>query len=132
MFFKIYKIGVENQLNRWIKSVRSNGGGEYYGRFTESSQHLSAFALFLRECGIIANYTMSGTPEQNSVTEQWNRTLIDMVRSMMINSTLPEFLWGEALKSPIHILNHVPSRVVPKTPYELWEGRKPTLNYLHI
>ncbi|RVW82684.1 Retrovirus-related Pol polyprotein from transposon TNT 1-94 [Vitis vinifera] len=69
-------------------------------RFTESGQHLSAFALFLREHGIIANYTMPGTPEQNGVAERRNRTLIDMV--------------------------------VPKTPYELWVGRKPNLNYLHV
>ncbi|KAL6328200.1 hypothetical protein AAG906_034343 [Vitis piasezkii] len=129
--FKIYKAEVESQLNRRIKSVRSDRGGEYYGRFTESGQHLSAFALFLREHGIIANYTMLGTPEQNGVAERRNRTLIDMVRSMMSNSTLPEFLWGEALKT-IHILNRVPSKVVPKTPYELWVGRKPTLNYLHV
>ena len=33
--FKIYKSEVENQLNQRIKSVRSNRGGEYYGRFTE-------------------------------------------------------------------------------------------------
>ncbi|RVW71665.1 Retrovirus-related Pol polyprotein from transposon TNT 1-94 [Vitis vinifera] len=130
--FKIYKAEVENQLNRRIKSVRSDRGGEYYGRFTESGQHLSAFALFLREHGIIANYTMPGTPEQNGVAERRNRTLIDMVRSMMSNSTLPEFLWGEALKTAVHILNRVPSKVVPKTPYELWVGRKPTLNYLHV
>ena len=32
----------------------------------------------------------------------------------------------------VHILNCVPSKVVPKTPYELWVGRKPTLNYLHV
>jgi hypothetical protein len=37
----------------------------------------------------------------------------------------------EALKTAIHILNRVPSKSVPKTPYELWTGRKPTLNYLH-
>ncbi|KAL6314053.1 hypothetical protein AAG906_011788 [Vitis piasezkii] len=49
-----------------------------------------------------------------------NRTLIDMVRSMMSNSNLPEFLWGEALKTVVHILNRVPSKSVPKTPYELW------------
>ncbi|RVW95242.1 Retrovirus-related Pol polyprotein from transposon TNT 1-94 [Vitis vinifera] len=122
--FKIYKAEVENQLNRRIKSVRSDRGGEYYGRFTESGQHLSAFALFLREHGIIANYTMPGTPEQNGVAERRNRTLIDMVRSMMSNSTLPEFLWGEALKTAVHILNRVPSKAVPKTPYELWiQGR---------
>ena len=97
--FKIYEAEVENQLNWRIKSVRSDKGDEYYGRFTESGQHLSVFALFLREHGIITNYTMPGTPEQNGVAERRNRTLIDMVRSMMSNSTLPKFLWGEALKN---------------------------------
>jgi hypothetical protein len=38
----------------------------------------------------------------------------------------------EALKIAVHILNQVPSKLVPKTPYELWIGRKPTLNYLHV
>ena len=61
--FKIYKAKIENQLNRRIKSVRFDRGGEYYGKFTESSQHLSVFALFLREHDIIANYTMPGTLE---------------------------------------------------------------------
>ena len=66
---KIYEAEVENQLNWRIKSVRSDRGGEYYARFTKSGQHLSTFALFLREYGIIANYTMLGTPEQNGVAE---------------------------------------------------------------
>jgi len=38
----------------------------------------------------------------------------------------------EALKTAIHILNRVPSKLVPKTPYELWTGRKPALSYLHV
>ena len=66
--FKIYEAEVENQLNWRIKSVRSDRGDEYYGRFTELA-HLSVFALFLRDHGIIANYTMLGTPEQNGVAE---------------------------------------------------------------
>jgi hypothetical protein len=36
------------------------------------------------------------------------------------------------LKTAVHILNRVPSKLVPKTPYEIWTGRKPTLNYLHV
>jgi hypothetical protein len=36
------------------------------------------------------------------------------------------------LKTAVHILNRVPSKLVPKTPYEIWTGRKPTLNYLHM
>jgi hypothetical protein len=38
----------------------------------------------------------------------------------------------EALKTTVHILNRVLSKSVPRTPYELWTGRKPTLNYLHV
>jgi hypothetical protein len=35
-------------------------------------------------------------------------------------------------KNVLHILNRVPSKSVAKTPYELWTGRKPTLNYLYV
>ena len=38
----------------------------------------------------------------------------------------------EALKTAIHILNRVPSKSVPKTPYELWTGKEPSLNYLRV
>ncbi|XP_028063904.1 uncharacterized protein LOC114267114 [Camellia sinensis] len=55
--FNLYKAEVENQLDRQIKSVRSNRGGEYYGRFTVSGQNPSGFALFVAENDIIANYT---------------------------------------------------------------------------
>ena len=57
---------------------------------------------------------------------------MDMVRSMLSHSTLPVNLWMEALKTAAHILNRVPSKSVPKTPYELWTGKKPTLNYFHV
>ena len=36
--FKIYKAKVENQLNRKIKAVRSDRGGEYYDRYDGSSR----------------------------------------------------------------------------------------------
>ncbi|KAK3002003.1 hypothetical protein RJ639_020929 [Escallonia herrerae] len=78
------------------------------------------------------NYTMPGTPQQNGVAERRNRTLMDMVRSMICQSTLPEFLWVEALKTAVHILNRVPSKSVPKTPFELWVQRKPSLEYFHV
>ena len=50
------------------------------------------FVKFLQECGVDAQYTMPGEPEQNGVTERRNRTLMDMVRSMMSNTSLPTFL----------------------------------------
>ena len=86
----------------------------------------------LKKHGIHAQYTMPGTPQQNGVAERRNRTLMEMVRSMMSYSSVPISLWGEALKTAMYILNKVPSKAVPKTPFELWTGRKPSLRHIHI
>jgi len=130
--FKIFKAEVENQLDRKIKVVRSDRRGEYYGRHTPYGQVPRPFARFLQENGIVAQYSMSGDPQQNGVAERRNRILMDMVRSMMSYSTLALSLWMEALKTAIHILNRVPSKSVRKTPYELWTGRKPSVNHLRV
>ena len=130
--FKIYKAEVENQHDIKIKVVRSDRGGEYYGRHAQFGQIPGPFAKYLEENGIIAQYSTPGEPQQNGVAERRNRTLMDMVRSMLSYSNLPVELWMEALKTAAHILNKVPTKSVPKTPYELWTGRKPSLKYLHV
>ncbi|KAI5350155.1 hypothetical protein L3X38_003046 [Prunus dulcis] len=90
--FKIYKAEVENQLDSKIRVVRSDRGGEFYGKFTEKGRNPGPFAIFLQQEGIVAQYTNPGTPQQNGVSERRNRTLIEMVRSMMCCTTLPNFL----------------------------------------
>ncbi|GJV17704.1 putative RNA-directed DNA polymerase [Tanacetum coccineum] len=97
--FKTFKAEVENQLNRKIKVVRSDRGGEYYGRHTDVGQALGSFFNFCKDHGIINQYTLPGTPQQNGVAERRNRTLMDMVRSMLANSNIPKFLWTGALKT---------------------------------
>ena len=130
--FKAFKAKVELQLGKPIKAIKSDRGGEYYGRYDETGRNSGPFAKFLLECGINARYTMPGTPQQNGVAERRNRTLLDMVRCMLSNSSLPDFLWGEALRTAAYILNQVPSKSVPKTPYELWSGKKPSLHHFHV
>ncbi|RVW32004.1 Retrovirus-related Pol polyprotein from transposon TNT 1-94 [Vitis vinifera] len=130
--FEMFITEVERQLDKKIKIVKSDRGGEYYGRYDESGQNPGPFAKFLEKHGIRAQYTMPGTPQQNGVAERRNRTLMEMVRSMMSYSSVPISLWGEALKTAMYILNRVPSKAVPKTPFELWTGRKPSLRHIHI
>jgi hypothetical protein len=129
--FKIFKAELGNQHDIKIKIVRSDGG-EYYGRHTRYGQISGPFVRFLQENGIVAQYFMSGKPHQNRLAERRNHTLMDMVRSMLSYSTLPISLWMEALKTAIHILNRVPSKLVSKMPYELWTGHNPSLNYLCV
>jgi transposase InsO family protein len=117
--FKIFKAEVENQHNIKIKLVRSDRGGEYYGHHTPYGQVPGPFARFLQENGIVTQYSMPGDPQQNGVAERRNRTLMDMVRSMLSYSMLPISLWMEALKTAVHILNQVPSKSVPRKLYEI-------------
>ncbi|WKA00618.1 hypothetical protein VitviT2T_018956 [Vitis vinifera] len=130
--FKVFKAEVEKQYGKQIKIVRSDRGGEYYGRYLEDGQSPGPFAKFLQEHGIVAQYTMPGSPDQNGVAERRNRTLLDMVRSMLSSSKLPKFLWIEALKTAVYILNRVPTKVVPKTPFELLKGWKPSLRHMRV
>ncbi|RVW75418.1 Retrovirus-related Pol polyprotein from transposon TNT 1-94 [Vitis vinifera] len=39
--------------------------------------------------------------------------------------------WG-CRKEESHIVGYVPSKSVPKTPYKLWSGKKPSLHYFHV
>ena len=48
---------------------------------------------------------MHGTPQQNGIAESRNHMLVDMVQYILVNSSLLEFLWGEALKTISYILN---------------------------
>ena len=84
--FKVYKAEVENQLDKNIKIVRFDRGGEY------TSNELT---LFCEENGILHEVTASYTPQSNGVDGRKNRTLMDMVNSMLISSGAPKNLWGK-------------------------------------
>uniref|UniRef100_A0A2N9FCH3 Retroviral polymerase SH3-like domain-containing protein n=1 Tax=Fagus sylvatica TaxID=28930 RepID=A0A2N9FCH3_FAGSY len=53
-----------------------------------------------------------------------------MVRSIMAQAKLPISFWGNALLTTAYILNRMHSQLVSFTPYELWKGEKPNLEYL--
>lgn len=51
---------------------------------------------------------------------------------MLSNCSLALSLWTHTLKTSAYLLNRVSSKIVPKTPYELWIGRKSSLRHLHV
>ena len=73
---------------------------------------------------------MPGSPDQNGVAERRNKTLLDMVRSMLSSSKLPKLLWTKDLKTTAYILNRVLTKTVSKKPFELFKGWKPSLRHM--
>ena len=117
---EVYIVEVERQLDKRVKIIRSDRGGEYYGRNDGLGQCPGPFAKLLEKHGICAQYTMPSTPQQNGVAERRNCTLMVMVRSILSNSSLPISLWMEALKTVVYLLNRVPTKTVLMTSFELW------------
>ena len=79
--FLEYKAEAEKQLGVHIKQLWSDRGDEYMS---------GEFKSYLAQEGIISQLSSPGTPQQNGVSERRNRTLLDMIRSMLSYSTLPE------------------------------------------
>ena len=73
-YFKIYKTEVENQLERKIKCLRSDRGGEYFSKI---------FDEFCEEHGIIHERTPPCSPESNGIAERKNRMLTDLVNTIL-------------------------------------------------
>ena len=64
------------------------------------------------------------------MSERRNRTLLDMVRSMMSPTDLPLSFWGYALETAAFTLNRAPSKSVETTPYEYGLARNQSCRFL--
>ncbi|GKE31697.1 integrase, catalytic region, zinc finger, CCHC-type containing protein, partial [Tanacetum coccineum] len=82
---------------------------------------------------IMQQFSTARTPQQNGVVERCNRTLVEVARTMLIFSRLPEFLWAEAVSTACFTQNRsIIYTRHNKTPYELLHGRKPNVEYFHV
>ncbi|GJX41592.1 putative ribonuclease H-like domain-containing protein [Tanacetum coccineum] len=81
--------------------------------------------------GILRQYSVARTPQQNRVAERRNRMLIEAVRTMLADFKLPTTFWAEAVSTACYVQNKV-LVVEPhnKTPYELFHGRTPALSFM--
>ncbi|GMP43110.1 hypothetical protein CsSME_00012606 [Camellia sinensis var. sinensis] len=122
--FKEFKAFVEKQSGYYIKTLRSDQGGEYTS---------NAFENYCKEHGIKHQTTLSYMPQLNGVAERKNRTILDMARSMLKGKGLPKQFWAEAVSCALYLLNRCPTKSLHSmTPEEAWSSHKPSVNYLKI
>ncbi|TYK18765.1 gag/pol protein [Cucumis melo var. makuwa] len=126
MDFNIAEVngGAIDEANQETSSWKRLSGGEITLKVGTGEMNKSdSFEKFKEYKAEVENESAS-TPQQNGVSERRNRTLLDMVRSMMSFAQLPNSFWGYALETTIYILNNVPSKSVSETSYEIWKGCK--------
>lgn len=122
--FLEFKAKVEKQTGKFIKTVRSDNGGEYRSNELED---------YLKKEGIRHQFTVDYTPQQNGIAERKNRTLVEMATCMLIQSGLPRTFWAEAILTAVYIRNRCPSRSLDgKLPHEIWTGKIPTAIHFQI
>jgi transposase InsO family protein len=120
--FKEFKAEAEKQSGKFLKVLRSDGGGEYNSR---------EFATFCKSQGIIMQATTRYTPQQNGVAERKNQTIMNMARTLLKEKYLSNTFWAEAVACSVYLLNRSPTTSLQmKVPQEAWSGTK--LNVAHL
>ncbi|PKU66151.1 Retrovirus-related Pol polyprotein from transposon TNT 1-94 [Dendrobium catenatum] len=112
------------QFNKHIKTLRTDGGGEFIN---------NSFNQFCKNSGMRHQYSCPHTPSQNGIAERKNRHILETIRSLLIHSKAPQTLWTHALHTAIHIINRLPTRTLEnKTPYESLFRIPPSYDHLKI
>ncbi|GAU29778.1 hypothetical protein TSUD_161830 [Trifolium subterraneum] len=118
--FKKFKVMVEKATDRHIKAVRSDRGGEYIS---------TAFMKYCEEQSIKMFLTAPYSPQQNSVAERKNRTVLDMIRSMLKSKNMSKELWAEVVQCvlfmfriDVHIRNQRRTKLEDKSQKYIFIG----------
>nr|GEU71248.1 retrotransposon protein, putative, Ty1-copia subclass [Tanacetum cinerariifolium] len=110
-------------------------GGYGFISLGSNTKHLesSKSGSTMHKNGIARHLTVTGTPQQNGVAKRMNRTLMDKVRCLLIQSRLPKTFWAEATCTAAYLINRSPSRVIEKKiPMEMCSGHPSDYGMLRI
>ena len=122
--FQSYQARAEKVSGKQIKSLRSDGGGEYVN---------NRFKKYLEDAGIQHCITTPYSPSQNGLAERMNRTLVESARCMLEDSKLEKRFWGPAVLTAGHVHNRLPSRSHGNiSPLEFWTGQAPGIGHLRV
>jgi hypothetical protein len=114
----------QNEFELKVKKIRSNNGSKFKNLQVEE---------YLEEEGIKHEFPASYTPQQNGIVERKNRTLIDMVRTMLGEYKTLKRFWSEAVNTACHAINRLYLHfLLKKASYKLLTGNKPNILYFRL
>jgi hypothetical protein len=111
-------------MERKIKTLKSNNGGEYTSK---------AFKDFCAGVGIKRELIVLYNPQQNGVAERKNMAIVGVAKEMLYDQDLPKFLWEEACNTAVYIQNKSShSMLGRKTLEEVFTGKKSEVGQFRI
>jgi len=115
---------LQNTKSNNSGSIRSDHGGELQNE---------KFRKFYEKMGILHNFSAPRTSQQNGVVERKNTSLEELARTMLSESSLPKYFWADVVSTSCYVMNRVLIRPISKkTPYELFNGKKPNIGHLKV
>ncbi|CAB1120117.1 unnamed protein product [Ectocarpus sp. CCAP 1310/34] len=89
------------------------------------------FREYCLQIGAKLEYASTNTPQQMGANERAGRTLAAMVRCILTDSGLPQFLWGQLMQTAAYLSNRVPHAALGNiTPYKALYGKDANLGHL--
>jgi transposase InsO family protein len=113
--FQLLALRLNNEHPNCLKVIRSDNGTEFRN---------TSFDEFCLEHGIDQQFSTPRVPQQNGVVERKNRTLVEMVRTMLDEHRTPRRFWTDAISIACYISNRIfLCSILHLTPFELRFGR---------
>jgi len=103
-----FVVFVHIQFEIAIKIIRSDNGTEFF------------MTNFFVNKGIVHQTSCVNTPQQNSIVERKHDHLLDVAKTLMIQSHLPQIYWSYSMIHVAHIINMLPTPVLNySSPHEM-------------
>ncbi|MFN9109805.1 MAG: DDE-type integrase/transposase/recombinase, partial [Bacteroidota bacterium] len=122
---------VENRYDKRVKMVRWDRGTEFRNQ---------TMWRYMRSRGITEQPTPPGVPQLNGKAERSNGVVLSITRTLRISAGFPKAAWAEAMNTAVYLVNRWPQERLgtlsrggkSATPFEVLEGKKPSLKYLRV
>ena len=119
---KQYLTFLKNQYAFQLRTLHMDNGKEYVN---------VELIDWCQDNGICLELTAPYSPQQNGVAEHANRTLVELMWTMLSAQNLPFHLWTTAVSHAAYLHNRAYTKAIPNAiPYERWFGKKPSVNHL--
>ncbi|GKD42678.1 retrovirus-related pol polyprotein from transposon TNT 1-94, partial [Tanacetum coccineum] len=115
---------IQLRLKVPVRRIRTNNGTEFVHQTLRE---------YYEKVDISHETSVACSPQQNSVIERRNRTLIKVAGTMLIYAKALLFLWAKAVATACYTQNRSIIRLYQgKTPYDLLHDKLPDLSFFHV